>query len=281
VRSLAEKMGYHVNTLARGLASGKTNFIGVCGAGVLQPFMHRLLSQLASYADRKGQKLIFAPWPLEEGLQVLLSLGIDGLLICWETLSADLAAELRERQLPTVVLGAHSKYCSSFNVDRIGGVKAGISKLISLGHRRIAFVGENAASDKWQGFVEAHREAGLEVSEAVMVPCQGSTLGGYRAKDLFLAAECSAAFATSDEIALGLLKSLEEDGRRIPADYSILGYDGIYLDQLGRPRLATLAQPSSALASKAIEQLFAAPSQVVHQSILPEFIAGDSIGMRG
>jgi DNA-binding LacI/PurR family transcriptional regulator len=282
VRKLAEAMGYSANPLARGLAGGRTNLIGVCGAGVLKPFMHRLLSQLANYAASQGQKLVFAPLSLEEGLRVLLPLQIDGLIICWQKLSEKLAEELlQQRNLPTVVLGTHSKYCSSFNVDRRGGVKAGISKLIELGHRKIAFIGEGTASSKWQGFKDAYEEAGFEVSEEVIISCQGSTLGGYSAVDKFLEAGYTAAFTTNDEIAVGLIRALEERNFHVPEDYSVLGYDGIYLDQLGRPRLATLAQPSLTLAKRAIEQLLAGPGELVHESILPELIIGDSIGKRG
>jgi len=278
VRSLAEVMGYQANPLARGLAGGNTNLLGVCGSGVLKPFMHRLLSQLASYASSQGQKLVFAPLPLLEGLRVLLPLQIDGLIVCWEGLDEDMAEELlEERALPTVVLGKRSEYCSSFDVDRARGVKTGVAKLIELGHRRIAFVGESTASDKWQGFVSAHTDAGLSVSQDAIVACEGSPLGGFAALEQFLGSGFTAAFATNDEIAVGLLRALEEKNFKVPEDYSILGYDGIYLDQLGRPRLATLAQPSGALAKMAINQLLDGTEQI-NESIPPELIVGDSIG---
>lgn len=282
VRTLAKVMGYQANPLARGLAGGSTNLLGVCGAGVLKPFMHRLLSQLASYASSQGQKLVFAPLPLLEGLRVLLPLQIDGLLVCWEGLDEDMAAELLEkRALPTVVLGTRSEYSSSFDVDRAQGVKTGVAKLIELGHRRIAFVGEGTARDKWQGFVSAHTDAGLSVSQEAIIPCEGSPLGGFVALEQFLGSDFTAAFATNDEIAVGLLRALEERNLKVPEDYSILGYDGIYLDQLGRPRLATLAQPSGTLAKMAINQLLEGTEQI-NQSIPPELIVGDSIGkMRG
>jgi LacI family transcriptional regulator len=280
VRALAESMGYQANPLARGLAGGRTNLLGVCGSGVLKPFMHRLLSQLATYASEQGQKLVFAPLSLREGLRVLLPLQIDGLIICWEGLNEDTAEELLEEYaLPTVVLGTHSRHCSSFDVDRKLGVKTGVKKLLELGHRRIAFVGESTASDKWQGFVDAHREAGFEVSQDVMIPCEGNPLGGYAVAERFLDGDFTAAFATNDEIAVGLIRSLEEKNLRVPEDYSILGYDGIYLDQLGRPRLATLAQPSAALAKMAINQLLDG-TELIHESIPPELIVGDSIGKK-
>ena len=112
-------------------------------------------------------------------------------------------------------------------------------------------MGESTASDKWQGFAEAFREAGLESPQDARIPCEGSPLGGYAATEPFLQRGFTAAFATNDEIAVGLIRSLEERNLQVPEDYSILGYDGIYLDQLGRPRLATLAQPSVALAKMA------------------------------
>ncbi len=50
-------------------------------------------------------------------------------------------------------------------------------------------------------------------------------------------------FALNDELAFGLYRGLEEAGKSIPEDYSIIGYDNIDMCEYIKPKLTTIAQP--------------------------------------
>jgi DNA-binding LacI/PurR family transcriptional regulator len=78
--------------------------------------------------------------------------------------------------------------------------------------------------------VAAWREVLTEAGRPVPPPARGdwSSASGYRA-GLLLAddPECTAVFASNDQMALGLLRALHERGRRVPEDVSVVGFDDI------------------------------------------------------
>lgn len=47
----------------------------------------------------------------------------------------------------------------------------------------------------------------------------------------------------SDRIAVGVVRQLQDEGGRIPADFGVIGFDGVFLDQVSNPKLTTIKQP--------------------------------------
>lgn len=67
--------------------------------------------------------------------------------------------------------------------------------------------------------------------------------GGYQAVPEILKTESTGIFAINDEIAFGLYRGLAEAGKKIPEDYSIIGYDNVDMCEYVSPPLTTIAQP--------------------------------------
>jgi LacI family transcriptional regulator len=123
-----------------------------------------------------------------------------------------------------------------------------VDHLISLGHRRIAYVGANPQStpggDRLAGYLDALRRAGLEVDQQLIMPGTFHSDDGHAAAKLLkLPDPPTAVFAASDGVAFGFYDACHELGLRIPEDISVVGFDDGLGGELVWPHLTTVRQP--------------------------------------
>ena len=168
-----------------------------------------------------------------------------------ELTNAHLQALSRAR-LPLVVidpLNLTDTRVHSVGATNFAGGLAAAEHLLSLGHRRIAFLGgwPNAACNqaRLQGYRAAMDAAGLPVPVAYV------RSGRYLYDDgleqgaalLELPEPPTAVFASSDETALGVIEAARSRGLRIPEDLSVIGFDDTQVARLSSPPLTTVRQP--------------------------------------
>jgi LacI family transcriptional regulator len=142
--------------------------------------------------------------------------------------------------------------------DNESGAYAITSHLLSAGHRRVAIVGvvENltTASQRLQGFVEAHRAYGREPDPDLIVHGQFNRTSGYQMTKKLLADghRFTGIFAATDVVATGVLHALREANLRVPADVSVVGYDDIPQAFDLVPALTTVHVPHEELGRTAV-----------------------------
>lgn len=136
--------------------------------------------------------------------------------------------------------------------------------LISLGHRDIVgvFKADDAqGQERHKGYVQALQKAGIAYDPDKVVwfytedrkthPFEKMRqMAGEREKLYF-----DAVVAYNDQIALGIIKALEEEGLNCPEDVSVTGYDNSYLASTGKIPLTTVAHPQERLGGMAAELL--------------------------
>jgi LacI family transcriptional regulator len=164
---------------------------------------------------------------------------------------ADLAALARAR-LPLVVVDpsnvAQPDVTSVGSTNFAGGMAA-TQHLLSLGHRRIAYLGGPPTSGctqaRMNGFRGAMEAAGLPVPKDYIwlreFLYDDGLAGGAELLDL--AEPPTAIFAGSDEVALGVMEAARARGLRVPEDLSIVGFDDTQVARLASPPLTTVRQP--------------------------------------
>jgi DNA-binding LacI/PurR family transcriptional regulator len=129
-----------------------------------------------------------------------------------------------------------------------GGCQAA-RHLIGLGRRKLAFLGGASRGcpeflDRYRGFLQALREAGLPATLGLQVDAITTEEAGYAAATELLARrlEFDAIVAASDLIALGAMRALQEQRIDVPAAVSVVGFDDIPAAALANPPLTTIAQ---------------------------------------
>ncbi|MEV6413552.1 LacI family DNA-binding transcriptional regulator [Kribbella sp. NPDC051718] len=171
--------------------------------------------------------------------------------ITCELTDADLAALSRAR-LPLVVVDpisiAQPDVTSVGSTNFAGGMEA-TQHLLSLGHRRIAYLGGPPSSGcnqaRLNGFRGAMEAAGVSVPKEYVwlreFLYEDGLAGGADLLDL--PEPPTAIFAGSDETALGVMEAARARGLRVPEDLSVIGFDDTQVARLASPQLTTIRQP--------------------------------------
>ena len=215
------QLGYSPNRAAQALRRGSFKTIGVLTqqiqrtgealttAGVLEA------ATAIGYAVNLIQVEHPASEELREAVYRLSHQAIDGLVV----VQAGRAGREQLALPPSMPVAVSDStlvdYYPSASADQVGGVRATWARTL--------------------------REAGRNVPEAVAGGWEAAA--GYAA-GLRLAAdpEVTAVFCANDELALGLIRAMHEQGRRVPTDVSVVGFDGLDVGEYSFPPLTTVRQ---------------------------------------
>lgn len=152
---------------------------------------------------------------------------------------------------------------SSVSSDDALAAGMAIDHLVALGHRKIAVIGgdpamSNTTKLRFLGCTQAFSRHGIAFDPAQNYQAvRFSFAGGYRAAQQLLNQrdDFTAIFAMSDVMALGAIRALNDAGKRVPEDVSVIGFDGLHLGEYTTPRLATIRQNLEALAQQSVALL--------------------------
>ncbi|WP_043620499.1 LacI family DNA-binding transcriptional regulator [Nonomuraea candida] len=182
----------------------------------------------------------------------LVAAGRRALIAVTSELTSGQPAALARARLPLVLidpLNLPRTRVTSIGSTNFAGGLAAAGHLLSLGHRRIAYVGGPATAACNQARMAGYRAA-ME-AEGAPVPPEYVRSGHFRYHDgveggaavLDLPDPPTAIFAGSDEMAVGILEAARARNLRIPEDLSIVGFDDTQIAQITSPPLTTIRQP--------------------------------------
>ncbi len=268
IRHVAQEMGYVGNTIASSLRSGYTHTIAVIVGDVSNLFYSIITEEVERNARKHGYSTILLNTSEEEeaeyiAIQTALNRNVDGILICPAQHSERNTHFLKESGVPFVFFARRSfEIDTDFVVgdDRLGGYQA-TKFLLDNGHRDILLVQGPAynasALNRRLGYCDALGEAGIPVRKSLIceVPIKGDgsqrIIGSLLKKDT----QFTAIFAYSDLVAMGLMEYLQNEGYRIPEDFSIIGFDNIQSNFRLPIHLASIDNCKTQIAAQAVEIL--------------------------
>ena len=268
VAAAVESLGYRPNTVARGLATGRTGVIGVIVPDVAGPLYALMARGIEDVTEPLGIQFFMLTDSRSDELAstaiaALLDRRVDGLILIGSRLAAaELEAALAGG--PRAVLvereGDPTRF-PTIGVDNEGGARAATEHLVERGHRRIAHIRgiREAGERRLAGYRAAMAAAGLE--EGPMIDGDFTEGSGVAAADPLLAdRDVTAVFCSNDRIALGLASAVAERGLRVGRDLSLVGFDDLPFSAYLTPALTTVRQDARALGRLAARQLVAALS---------------------
>ncbi|MGA9595832.1 MAG: LacI family DNA-binding transcriptional regulator [Acidimicrobiia bacterium] len=137
-------------------------------------------------------------------------------------------------------------------VDMVGAAQSAIRHLVHLGHRRIGCIPGDLdyapPQDLVAGYWQALKEAAITLDDELVVEGLFTIEGGRCAAEELFDKGATALIAISDIMALGAVASAQGQGLGVPADVSIIGFDGTPLLAMYNPTLTTLRQPVDRMA---------------------------------
>lgn len=220
---------------------------------------------------------------------------VDGVIVIGD-IPEVFISELIKRKIPTVLANYYSikfKDILCITVDNKWGGYLATNHLVSLGHKKICFLGcmmtHPSLRDRLEGYKEALRDNDIEVDDKYIFTSTdispfeyGYQMGMYFIENKINA---TAIFAITDLIAMGCIKALKNHGVKIPDDVAIVGYDDINVSAISDPKLTTIRNPKERVGERAIEKIVDmvynenfAPAYLEHVVLPVELVVRESCG---
>lgn len=249
VNQIKEELAYQPDYFAQRMIMKKSKTIGVIVPDITNPFFSNLIRGIESVLYREKFVTMLCNADQDQTresayLEELSRRGVDGFIIASSEISNQSINEaLQIKKIPFIVLDQKKAEGFSDAVltdDFHGGQLAG-EHLKAYQHKKVAVVMPAAATANIQTRLAGFRSVYQE--EVLLINSELNKAAGQKAVSEILRSDVTAIFAINDEIAFGLYRGLTEAGKKIPADYSVIGYDNIDMCEYVTPQLTTVAQP--------------------------------------
>lgn len=268
VRSAAAMLGYVPTPSASSLASGRTRTVGVLTPWVSHWFFASVIEGAERALRREGYDALLYTFMVERrGRQAVdvevLRRRVDGVLVVGLPLATYELQALFALQVPVVFVGSGVEGQVTIRLDDHAIGRQAVELLLELGHTRIGHVtglpdtvsGWSPPIGRQRGWLDALHRAGITPAESWVVngyfDVEGGRDSGHRLFSQF--PDVTAVFATSDEMAMGVILAAHDVGRRIPEDLSVVGVDGTEFSEV--VGLTTFAQDAGQQGADAAEIL--------------------------
>ncbi|MFD1927089.1 catabolite control protein A [Sporosarcina siberiensis] len=290
-----ERLGYRPNAVARGLASKKTTTIGVIVPDISNSFYAELSRGIADVATMYEYNIILSNSDKRADREVELLVDhfgkqVDGLIFMSDSISEEARKEMSIASVPVVLAGTldQQSQFATVNIDYEEAAYEAVKLLASNGHKRIIFVTGTLTKDinrecKKVGYERALKDAGIELDDELVFEIDNTYDSAYESwKQIRTFSDRpTAIFAGNDDIAVGLLNGIRDDGLLVPDDFEIICFEHSNITRIVRPQLTTVAVPLydlGAVAMRLLTKLMSDEEVEEHKVILPfRFEKRDSV----
>ena len=265
VRAAIEELGYRPNWAARALATGRSQHIGVVAQNSTLFGPTSLLAAFELAAAAHGfvvsvrRVRVLDRSSIAQAVEHHREQRVAGIVVMAPTAAAGEALAEVPTDIPLVTVDGDPERSSPLvTVDQEAGALLATRHLLDAGHATVWHVAGPAdwfdAAGRIGGWQQALEAAGAEVPP--VSPADWSAASGYRA-GLLLARmpEVTAVFAANDHLALGILRAMSEQGRSVPGEVSVVGFDDVPEAPYYIPPLTTVRPDFDNVATEALNLL--------------------------
>src|SRR5258708_7952672 len=270
VHGAADKLDYRPNLTASSVRRGdrRTATIGLLLEDVANPFSAALLRAVEDQARGRGVQILIGsldenPVRERELAISLIDRGVDGLVIV--PAASDQSYLLAERKLGTEVVyrDREPRFIDADAVvsDNRGGAIIAMDRLLSFGHRRIAYLGDSltiaTAAQRFDGYQQALERAGLRVDPLIVKHGLRTADAATQAAGdvLSLPDPPTALFTSQNLVTIGAVKALRQMGMQDTV--ALIGFDDFLLADVLVPGITVVTQDAAGLGRLAAQLLFA------------------------
>ena len=258
INDAIDTLGYVPNMSARSLVSSSSKVIGMIShlannkkeSIVGDPFHSAFIGSIETTLRDNGYYLMLRTVETTADLMTFLrNWNVDGLFFTG-VFEDEFFKALTELSIPIVLIDSyvtHTNICNVGLEDYKGGYTA-TKYLIEHGHKSIAFASptiknRGVVSERFLGYKNALSEASLPFQPELVfeqeLDVETTIALGHR---LANRNDITAVFATADILAAGIMAGIQQSGKKVPDDISVIGFDDINFCQLTSPTLTTIHQ---------------------------------------
>lgn len=280
VLKICEENHYVPNNSARNLKMTESNTVALLVMGIENIFFTSMFGRFQKELEAKGYDFFLhavSEWSdaVDVAMELTTEKRLKGIIFLGGQMDHS-KEKLKKMNIPYVlctVAREGEKFHADLptvSIDDKAASKTIVEYLIKNGHKRIAIIAGNKADlaigeRRLSGYKHALEDNGIAVDESLIFRQKEEIPGytpenGYAVAKEILASDLkfSALYCTSDLVAMGAYKALNEADVRIPEDVSVVGFDGISLGNFLNPPLTTMVQPRDELITASVEKLVAA-----------------------
>lgn len=263
-----EELSYSPNKAARSLASARHMKIGLLYSDPSSTYLSLMMIGLLERARQSDTQIVIVECASDSEaigtINSMLKEGVDGLILAPPLCDSETVFGILNRhRVPAVTVGSQhdDERISSVSVDDYSAAQVMTRHLIELGHRRIAFIigspGQSASRLRLAGYRDALAEAGIDISEELIVQGQFSYQSGLDSAEQLLGLPelPSAVIASNDDMAAGVIATAQRYRIDVPEQLTVCGFDDTMFSRTIRPEITTIRQPISDISKAAIELL--------------------------
>jgi LacI family transcriptional regulator len=260
------------------------------------PFYSKVILGIEDACRRNGINLLFATLPVDENnrpleIPQILNIGfVDGLLLVGTFVDETFTLVSGRRPTPIVLVDGYSKTESFDSVvsDNFRAAYQAVKYLIDKGHRHIGLVGSDdncfpSLRERRNGYLRALKED--EITEVSIANFNINKSHGYQETISLLQEfpQITALFCVNDEVGSTAIRAAQSQGKCVPEDISILGYDDTYFAANTHPALTTMQVDTVAMGRAAVHLLslrLENPSSArITLTIHPTLVERESVGI--
>lgn len=263
-----DALGFVPKAEARARALSKTNRIGVITSFFTAPSFVQRLRGIAAALAASNYELVIYTVDSHDRLQGYFSSipftgNLDGLIVMSLPIQKTDAQRLIEHGIETVLIEYSHPELNCIEIDDFRGGQMAAEHLLSKGHSRMAFVGDEEPHDyeihpagmRLKGYLDALKTAGVNVPDEYIHLFENTQEQAMKATRelLSLPTPPTAIFAAADIQALSVLKVAREMGVNVPQQLAVVGFDDI--DSAEYSDLTTIRQHLDESGKLAVEIL--------------------------
>lgn len=252
-----ERLGYRPNAVARGLASKKTTTVGVVIPDISNIIFAEVARGIEDIATMYKYNIILCNADKRKDKEIsvintLLEKQVDGLLFMGGVVTDDHIKAFKTSSVPIVLCATtdENNTMPAVDIDHESAAFDAVNMLIKYGHTRIGMISgtlQDPANGyaRFQGFKKAMERAGIPILDENVRVGNYRYDSGFEVMKYFLGFKDrpTAIFSATDEMAIGAIHAIQDEGLRVPEDISVISVDNSRIASMVRPLLTTVAQP--------------------------------------
>lgn len=270
IQQIIKQVDYHPKAYAKAISNQRSEMICMVlpyslQSTFLNPYYTEVLRGIATITQEQGYQLMFIYSGKGEYMLAAKQQRADGIILVNPTENDyQNIQELDDMGFPIVlasrVIGLPHINCVYMD-DHRASVLA-VEHLISRNHRNIALISVPkelvSGSIRLQGYKDTLEKHGIPFREDYVITCDDVCIenGMYAMKKFLEIPEITAVYATDDVLAIGAIRAINEQGKSVPEDFSIVGFDDQPISQYLSPALTTIHHDAFERGAIAAKMLF-------------------------
>ncbi|WP_428770534.1 LacI family DNA-binding transcriptional regulator [Treponema sp. HNW] len=260
ILTVIKELNYSPSGIARGMVNGNTGLIGLVLPDIRNPFFAELARGVEDYCTKTHYNCLLCntdskPEKEQAYISFFQKRMVSGVIFTAQNSKVrnENLYGFKKSHIPFCLV---EYYCNALSdvpavyFKNKKGARLIVELLIKNNHKNIAFIGGPSSTqnaiDRFEGYKEALAFHNIPFNKKLTIAADYSYVGGYNAIKALFARNISftAVFTANDLMGYGAMEYIHKKGKKIPDDYSLVGFDNISFPAVFQPVITSVEIPA-------------------------------------